>query len=132
MSQASNLSVYAPLFVSINGSFLQEEASVTVNRDAGLQDVNTTMKGWAGVSLGAAKAEVTIESNIPVAGFENPGPLPLDQLLIGVTPVAFVITPNQQTQLSFNGFLKSIDVQHSVGSPSKVTIRATGSFSVFQ
>ncbi len=131
MAQTSNLGLYSPAFVQINGNTLFEEVSVSVDRTSGNQEVVTVPKGFAGVSLGASKTEITIESAVPLAGFENPGPTPLDQQMGALAIVSFNVQTASQN-LTFNGFIMSIANSHAAGSPAKVTYKAVGSFSVFQ
>ena len=142
---------YTPLYVQINGTFLSEAQSVTINRMDGGASVETFGREWAGRVKGAPKAEVSIKGVIPYfptdqsgEGFAAQGMTAagtqLDQTMLtslngnGNAPVSFIISigwPAAQ-QLIFQGYVISINVDAAIGKQSDFSIQCEGKFSVFQ
>src|SRR3990167_10475833 len=70
----SEFQLYAAAAVLVDGLFLTQESSVTVQRSTNSQAVNTVALGYAGESPGAAMVEIDVKNAVPSADFEmNPG-----------------------------------------------------------
>lgn len=138
MSSPSNLQTYAVPYITVNGSVLFENVSVTVDQTSGSNPVKSLAGGYRGESPGAPMNEIVMESNVPLTGFEAPVTGPLDQTIggtalgqPGLTPVSFDVLMAGENN-TFNGFIYHITTTGSEGAVSKVTYRARGNFAVWQ
>jgi hypothetical protein len=105
------LQIYSSSAVYINNSQLTENASVTVDRESGMQRVLTIAKGFAGVSPGARLAMVTIKNAVPSVGFEfDPG-----NVMEGLIPVAVSVFAADATFIT-RGFVEKDTFVHAVNS----------------
>jgi hypothetical protein len=119
--------LYTLAYVTVDGSILTEEASVTVNRATNSQAVNTVAKGYAGESPGAPSVEIQVSSAVPSADFEmNPGKYmkALKEVEIGVLAAG--------KQLTARGFIISDSFKHSVGAESSLEFSFRGAFVDFE
>lgn len=58
------------MYLFVDGALLKENTSVDINWDGDDQDVQTTAKGWAGISPSPVSLSINVENVIPPAGFE--------------------------------------------------------------
>ena len=122
-----SVQLYSNAFVTINGSLLTEEASVTVTKNSGLNPVMTVAKGFAGMSQGAATAEIDVDNAVPSADFEfNPDKF----MRSGSTVEVGVIMAGRQTV--FVGFITTATYSHSVNAESKLSFKITAGFENFE
>lgn len=106
---------------------LSEEASVTIDRSTGSQQVLTVQKGYSGESPGASMCELSVDNAVPSADFEfDPGPYMADLL-----PVKFTVFAAGRT-LNFDGFIISDNFQHAVNSEAKLSFKARGNFGTWE
>lgn len=118
---------YTGSAVYINGSLLTENATVTVDRRTGAQNVLTIQKGFAGQSPGAKMMELTISNAVPAAGFEyDPGD-DMDQL----RPVSVAVFAASAT-LTTIGFVDSDTFKHAVNQEAMNDIKLTCEFALWQ
>lgn len=111
------LQLYTLFTCYFNGSLLAEEGQVSVDVDSKAQEVNTVAKGFAGLSPGAAKVTIQIDSAIPAAGFElNPG-----RFVRTLQPGEMTIF-GANVQLTVKGFITKYSVSHSVNNESKLSL----------
>lgn len=142
---------YQILYLQVDGNYLTEVQSITVNRTDGGSDVETLVRDYAGRVKGSAKADITVRGVIPYdptdqdgEGFSSGGMITgnqvqLDQTMLSALnqnsnkPVQFVVDigyPHVQ-QLFFKGFIHGFTVDVAVGKQSNFTFTASGQFSVF-
>lgn len=123
----ADLKLYSGCQVFINAALLTEEASVSVEKNSGLNPVFTVALGLAGASQGAATASVTIESAVPSADFEfNPD----GYMLVGEVVELRVVMANRETNCK--GFIMSASYGHSVNDASKLSMTLLCRFSEFE
>lgn len=123
----SELKLYSNCDVFINGSLLAEEASVSVAKKSGLNPVFTVQNGLAGMTKGAATAEVSIESAVPSADFEfNPDPF----MAVGEVVELRIVMANRETNCK--GFITDASYAHSVNDASKLSMTLLCRFSEFE
>lgn len=122
----ANAQLYSSAYVTIDGKLLTEETSVTVDKKSGLNPVLTVAKGFAGMSQGAAMAEISIENAVPAADFEfNP-----DQYMrTGAIVEVGVLMATRQTV--FKGFITEGTYSHAVNKEGTLSIKITASFEDF-
>lgn len=124
---ASNVQLYALLFVVPNGTLLAEEQSIDVSRTSNSQAVATVAKGYAGESPGAAMIEVDVQSAIPSGGFE----FDMGSKIAGLIPIDVqVLGPGGK---STNGkmFVVSDSIRHGVNQEAKYSFKARGALALF-
>lgn len=66
----SQLESYAKIHCLINGNLLLEYTDITISESAGLSDVLTVEKGFAGTAVGSAMTTISISSVIPADTME--------------------------------------------------------------
>ncbi len=123
----SNLQVYTLAFVTVAGSLLTEEASVTVHRRTNSNPVNTVAKGYSGESPGAANCEVQVKNAVPSADFEmDPGAYlkALQSVEIGVIAAG--------KQIVVPGFIIEDTFQHGVNQEATLEFSFRGVFPEWQ
>lgn len=122
-----SVQLYSSAFATINGKLLTEEASITVTKSSGLNPVFTVNKGFAGMSQGAATAEIDIDNAVPSADFEfNPDSFMQE----GSTIEIGIIMAGRQTV--FVGFITSATYAHSVNQEAKMSMKIMAGFEVFE
>lgn len=115
------LQLYTNAIITWNGSTLAEESSVTVDVVSNAQEVTTVSKGFAGLSPGAPKITVKIESAVPFAGFElNPGKY-VRTLTVGELSVFAA-----SAQLTSKGFITDYSFTHAVNQDSRLSLTFIG------
>lgn len=119
------LQLYSLAVVLVNGSLLSEETSVRVGRDARAQEVATVVKGFAGLSPGAAFTTIDVENGVPAADFElNPGKFfAVGQGTLQVVELT-VFAANRT--LSTKGFITKDNFSHAVNSEAKINFSFVG------
>ena len=123
----SNLIIYSSAYVSIDGRLLTEESSVSVEKKSGLNPVYTTVGGLAGMTQGAATAEISIDNAVPSADFEfNPDPY----MRAGSVVEIQVEMAGRKTV--FKGFITDASYSHSVSDSSKLSMKCLCRFSDFE
>ncbi len=120
-------SLYTLVYVLANSSLLSEEASVSMSRTTGSNEVKTVAKGYAGESPGAAMIELDITSMVPAAGIE----FDAGKYMSTMTPIEMGLLSHGQ-QLTFKGFIISDTLKHSVSSESAYDFKVRGAFASFQ
>lgn len=128
MTSASNLQLYAVANVTVNGTLLAEEASVTVDRATNSQQVITVAKGYAGESPGAPMTEISVDEAVPSTFFE----LDASGFMGELQAVEFTIYVGSANSLTFKGFIISDNFRHAANDKSNLSFRARGSFSSWQ
>ena len=124
---AGNLSLYALIFVGIEGTLLAEEHQVTMHRNAGATRVITTAKGFAGMSPGAPVIELDVMNAIPQAGFE----FDMGKKIAGLLPVAFqVLGPGGQSTRG-QGFVYEDTISHGATKEAEYSFRMVAPLSLF-
>jgi hypothetical protein len=123
----ANQQLYSNAYVTIDGKLLTEEASVSIDKKSGLNPVFTVAKGLAGMSQGAGVAEISIENAVPSTDFEfNPDPY----MKSGAVVEIGVVMANRQSV--FKGFITDATYSHAVNSESKLSLKITAGFEVFE
>ena len=111
---ASVLQIYSLCTVMVDGVTLFEEATVSVRRMTGNIDQDTVQKDFAGISPGARKMEVRVESAVPAADFElNPGKYMNTNKVMELTLFCAGRT------LTSKGFVKDDEATHGVNQAAK-------------
>jgi hypothetical protein len=119
--------LYSNAYVTIDGALLTEEASVSVDKRSGLNPVFTVAKGFAGMSQGAAVAEISVDNAVPSVDFEfNP-----DKFMRAgsVVEVGIIMAGRQSV---FKGFITEATYSHSVNQESKLSFKITAGFEPFE
>jgi hypothetical protein len=118
---------YSNAFVTIDGRLLAEEASVSIQKNSGLNPVFTVAKGFAGMSQGAGTMEISIENAVPSADFEfNPD----EYLKAGAVVEVGVVMANRQTVAK--GFILEASYSHSVNQESKLSFKIMAGLELFE
>lgn len=124
---ATNLQLYTLAYVTINGSLLTEEGSVSVKRSTGASIVETVSKGFSGVSPGSEMCTIEIDNAVPSADFElDPGPF---MKSLSVVEVGLIAAGKAAVS---KGFILEDTFSHSTGSASKLSFSFTGQFPEWQ
>lgn len=109
--------LYTSSAVYINSAQLTENASVSIDRDAGFQRVLTIAKGFSGVSPGAKLAMMSISNAVPAAGFEfDPG-----DVMEGLIPVSVAVFAANSTFIT-TGFVEKDTFKHAVNQEAMLDI----------
>jgi hypothetical protein len=124
---SNDLKIYANALFVINGTTLTQETSVQVKLNSGLNPVYTVALGFAGMSIGAATAELTIENALPSDDFEfNPNPF----MRTGTVVECGVITAGRQ--FTSKGFITEANLSHSVNEAAKLSMTVLTRFADFE
>lgn len=100
---------------------------MTVHRSAGASRVNTTAKGFAGMSPGAPVIEIDVTNAIPQGGFE----FDMGKKIAGLIPVAFqVLGPGGQSTRG-QGFVYEDTISHGVSKEAEYSFRLVAPLSLF-
>ncbi|KYF87787.1 hypothetical protein BE20_24900 [Sorangium cellulosum] len=119
----ANLDLYTKAQVYVNSALLAEEASVTIKRSTGAQQVKTVAKGFAGLSPGSPMCEITVSNAVPSADFElDPGQFMKDLEVVEVTIFAAGRTATSK------GFITDDNFSHAVDTASKLDFTFVGQF----
>ena len=108
--------VYAVGLVSVDGVPLMEEISIDAELNPGNNIVVTQRKAFAGITPGAGRFSMKVNSAIPRAGIEN-GNLDLYTITKDHIPVNMVLTRGYK-QLISRGFIMHISEKYSCNSDS--------------
>ncbi len=119
--------LYTLAYVLVKGRILAEEGSVEMDRATNSQAVETTAKGYAGESPGAATIQLQVTSAVPSADFEmNPGPY-----MANLTEVEIAVMAAGK-QLTATGFIIADSFKHSVNAASSLQFTFRGAFKDWQ
>ena len=119
------LQLYSIAVVLVNGSLLSEEVSVKVGRDARAQEVATVVKGFAGLSPGAAFTTIDCENGVPAFDFElNPGKF--FAVGGGTLQVVELTVFAANRMLTVKGFITKDNFGHAVNSEAKISFSFVG------
>jgi len=58
------------LFCYVNGSLMSDNQEVETSIESNMTEVETTVKGWSGITPGGPKRRVKCKGVIPLTGFE--------------------------------------------------------------
>ena len=64
------MAIYSQIYLSLNGVFLAENTTIETGLEADIQDVETTVKNWAGITPAPLKRTVTASNVVPLTGIE--------------------------------------------------------------
>jgi hypothetical protein len=121
------LKVYSRAYVTIDGSLLSEEASISLEKKSGMAPITTLGAGFAGMSLGSAICEVVIESAVPSTDFEFSPDLFLRK---GETVEVGIIMADRQSV--FKGFITEATYSHSVNKEALLHMKLMCRFAEFE
>jgi hypothetical protein len=123
------LDLHDQVFVEMNGLLLSDNTSVTTDLTADDQDVDTTVRGFAGISPSPRKRTVSCENVVPVTtGIE----VDIETWFMNATEVTIkLIFGGAGKSCVTKGFLKKVSVSSGVGQTTKVSFDFTGTPSVF-
>jgi hypothetical protein len=123
----ADLKLYSNAEFFVNGTFLAEEASVTMSKRSGLSPVFTMGNGFAGMSQGVPTIEITVESAVPSADLEfNPD----SYMLIGEVVEVRLVMANRESNIK--GFCTEASYSHSVNDASKLSMTFMCRFGEFE
>lgn len=108
----------------LDGMLLTEEISVDLDYDPANSIVVTQQKGFAGITPGAGKITVKVNSAVPRAGFES-GAIDFYAIATGRIPVDMMIDRGGQ-KLTSKGFLMGISEKYAANSDSAVDFTFVG------
>ena len=104
--------LYTLINVYAQGKLLAEEVSVTIRRDTKAIEVETVVKGLGGLSPGAARIMMDVESAVPFAAFElNPGMFWSNN---GTPQIITWQLFAASSQLTTKGWIQNDDLTHGV------------------
>lgn len=110
--------LYSGAYVFVAGALLSQNVSVTVEKKNNGNPIFTLGSGFAGLSLGAGVAEVTIENAVPVKDFEfNPD----SYMRTGAVVEIGIVMAARQTV--FKGFLQQATYSYAIGDNAKLSIK---------
>lgn len=113
--------LYTNIEVFREGALLTEENSVRITRDAGIKEVFTTARGFAGISKGAAMMKVQIRNAVPAAGVEyDPG---RDMATASLVEFTFFRAGKQMTG---KFYVMQDETEHSVSAESQLSFDLVG------
>lgn len=118
---ATSPQLYSRAKVYVNSTLLAEESSVTVNRQTQSSPVYSTATGYGGETPGSPLIELTVESNIPNAGFDLE---PSNFNELGFVEV--VVELDNGRILPFEVVIYSDNFQHAVNSNATFSLSARG------
>jgi hypothetical protein len=123
------LTLYDQAYVEVNGKLLAENTSVSTGLVGDDQDVETTTKGFSGITPAPKKRTISLENVVPVAGFEAPW----EQWFLDSTEITFrIVLGGSGLSTVSKGFLKKpADITSGVGQTTKMSLEFTGTPSVF-
>lgn len=58
------------LFCYVDGSLLSDNQEVDTSIDSNMTEVETTVRGWSGITPGGPKRRVKCKGVVPISGFE--------------------------------------------------------------
>lgn len=114
------LQTYSNAYVVIEGRLLTQEASVSIEKVSNSKPRNTLAKGFAGMSLGAGLAEVSVENAVPSKDFEWH---PDFFLRTGQAVEVGIAMASRQTLIK--GFITSVTYSHAVNDAAKMSFKLT-------
>lgn len=112
---------YTDAIVYVNGRVLAESSSVDVARTSGAQDVETIVKGWAGISPGSKKVDISIDNAVPSLDFE----LDAGNFFLKDEPVDLAVYAAGRT-MRVKGFFLDDSFNYAVNSNAKLTFKFRG------
>lgn len=121
------LQLYSNAYVTIDGTLAANEASVVLEKKSRLQEIDTLGAGFAGMSLGAAICEVTIESAVPSSDLDLQPDL---FLRTGETVEVGIVIAGRQTV--FKAFITDATYSHSVNKEAQLHMKMLCRFAEFE
>ncbi len=123
----ANAQLYTILLGVVGGTLLAEEQEIDWNRTANAQQVDTVIKGFAGMSPGSPMLEVDIVEAMPQGGFEfDAGPYIQS---LQTVPVQ-VIGPGGKT-MKGDAFIIQDQGRHGVNQQARYSFRCIMSLQQF-
>lgn len=122
-----NLQLYSPAFLTIDGTILTQETTISVEKKSGLNPVYTVALGFAGMSQGATTCEVSVDNAVPSSDFEFS---PDKYMRTGQVVEIGIIMANRQ--MTAKGFITDATYSHSVNEASKLSMKIMTRFSDFE
>lgn len=124
---SGNLQLYAMLFFGAEGTLLAEEHQITQVRHSNATRVNTTAKGFAGMSPGSPIIEIDVGNAVPQAGFE----FDMGQKIAGLIPVAFQVLGPGGKSVRGQGFVYEDTLTHGVSKEAEYSFRLVAPLALF-
>lgn len=124
----ANLQLYSIMLAVVGGTLLVEEQEVDFKRTANAQQVDTVLKGFAGLSPGSPMLEIDITNAMPQGGFEfDAGPyvLSLQQVPVQVTG------PGGKT-MKGDAFIVEDNGKHGVNQQARYSFRCLMPLQLFK
>jgi hypothetical protein len=123
-----NLQLYSILLSVVGGNLLAEEQEIDFSRTANAQQVDTVLKGFAGMSPGSPMLEVDIHGAMPQGGFEfDAGPY-----IISLTPVAVQVIGPGGKAMKGDAFIVSDQGRHGVNQQARYSFRCLMPMQLFK
>ena len=124
----SNAQLYTIMLGVLNGTLLAEEQEIDFKRTANAVQVDTVLKGFAGLSPGAPMLEVDITNAMPQGGFEfDAGPY-----IASLTPVAIQVIGPGGKVMKGDAFIVEDQGKHGVGQQARYSMRIITSLKQFK
>jgi hypothetical protein len=123
------LTLYDQIYIELNGQLLAENTSINTDLMGDDQDVETTVKGWAGISPAPKKRTISGENVIPAStGIE----VKMEEWFLNSTEVtARLVQGGSGKSAVGKGFMRKVSVAGGVGQTTKVTFEMTVTPSAF-
>lgn len=120
----ANAQLYSVLLAVVGGNLLAEEQEIDFNRTANAQQVDTVLKGFAGLSPGSPMLEVDINNAAPQGGFEfDAGPY-----IGSLTPIPIQVTGPGGKVLKGDAFIIHDNGRHGVNQQMRYNFRCIMGF----
>lgn len=124
----ANLGLYSILLGVVGGNLLAEEQEIDFTRTANAQQVDTVVKGFAGLSPGSPMLEVDITNAMPQGGFEfDAGPYIASLTAVPVQ----VVGPGGKT-MKGDAFIIQDQGRHGVNQQARYSFRCLMPLQLFQ
>jgi hypothetical protein len=120
----SNLQQYTDLQTTVDGALLSEQNQVQIRWISGNHIVDTTPKGFAGLSPGSARIEIHVTNAWPAAGLEyNP-----IQRIRTMQEVELSVQDRSGRSLTTRGYFTEADGGHSTNQASSFSFSFVGTW----
>jgi hypothetical protein len=124
----ANLQNYSILVGVVGGTLLAEEQEIDFTRTANAQQVDTVLKGFAGMSPGSPMLEVDVNNAAPQGGFEfDAGPY-----ILSLTPVPVQVIGPGGKVMKGDAFIVSDAGRHGVNQQMRYNFRCLMPLKLFK
>ena len=123
------LDLYDQIFIELNGILLAENTTISTDLMGDDQDVETTVKGWTGLSPAPKKRTISADNVIPATtGIE----VDMENWFLNSTEIPVrLVQGGSGKSASGRGYVRKVSVSAGVGQTTKVSFEMTITPSAF-